>query len=456
MLLLAMLGLTLIAAARAKEARRKEAGSDETCPNEGCSASVFGSVGGIPTAPPDVMFRMKELYASDPAEDKVDTTIGAYRTDDGQPYVLPCVREAREALVAGSGGELRHEYLPIDGLPAFTKAAQGLLFDGIRDVVPHVATVQALSGTGALRLGFELLHAFLPTETVVFIPATTWPNHFNVVRDAGYGAHDKANPSAGPVRTYRYLDAGQRLDFDGLKADLAAAPRGAVVLLHLCAHNPSGVDLSPAQWEALAAVFADSGLVAFFDNAYQGFTGNTLEEDAYPLEAFGRAGVPLLCAQSFSKNFGLYGERTGALHVAAASAEEAEAVRSQLKGLIRPMYSNPPSVGARIVATVLGSEDLTASWHASLKEMTGRIMAMRAALRSRLEALTGDDWAHITEQIGMFSYTGLKKEHVVRLRDHSIYMAESGRMSMAGINSHNVEKTAAAIAEVLAEVAGTQ
>ncbi|KAJ8600978.1 hypothetical protein CTAYLR_006322 [Chrysophaeum taylorii] len=385
---------------------------------------------GVP--PADPILGLKVVFRQDPfTSSKIDLTVGAYRTNDGEPWVLPAVRVATERLLTAD-----HEYLPIDGLPAFTRATQRLMYG---DDVASAVTVQTLSGTGAVRLSLEFLKRFF--DAPLYLPRITWSNHFNIARDAGF-----ADP-----RTYAYLDdATSRLDFESMLADLDAAPDGSIVLLHLCAHNPTGVDLTLPQWEILADLFARKSLLPLFDSAYLGFATGDLDRDAKPFRLFFEKGLAPWACVSFSKNFGLYSERVGALH-ATVRVEERDAVLGHLKKIARAMYSNPPAFGARIVSTVLEDPDLYASWLDSLHVMSDRIFETRGLLRSHLENATRDhDWDHITSQIGMFCFTGLTKSQVLELREkHHVYMLDNGRVSMAGVNTRNVEPLAAAIAAVL-------
>ena len=400
-------------------------------------ASRWGAVE-VPAADP--ILGIKAQFLEDEEEDKINLSVGAYRDDEGKPWVLPPVKAARERL-AGPNATTEHEYLSIDGFGAYNAHAQSLLY-GPAEADHHVVTVQALSGTGAVRLAMEFLERHYPGPRVAMIPKVTWSNHWNIFKDAGWS----------DARPYTYLDAtGLQLDWPALVADLEAAPDGAVVLLHLCAHNPSGVDPSKDQWVELASLVKRKQLFPLFDSAYLGFATGDLDADAWPFRHFLNEGLAPWACVSFSKNFGLYSERTGAVHATVATPTEADAVRGHMKKVARAMYSNPPAFGARVVAEVLGDPQLKADWLDTLKVMSSRIGDMRTALKAKLDALdTGRDWSHITSQIGMFSYTGLKKSEVLKLRkDHHVYMLESGRVSMAGINTNNVDKLASAIAAVL-------
>lgn len=291
------------------------------------------------------------------------------------------------------------EYLPIEGLPQFRKATVELLFGNDSPAVQEgrVATLQALSGTGSLAVGAQFIAQFMPGATV-YISDPTWPNHKNIFTLAGV-----------PWKTYRYFDPTTvGLDFEGMLADIKAAPSGSIILLHACAHNPTGIDPTKEQWAAIADAIEASNHIAFFDVAYQGFASGSLDKDAYAPRYFASRGMELLVAQSYSKNLGLYGERVGALNVVASNKEAATKVLSQLKRLARAIWSNPPAHGARIVAEVVGNGELFDEWRGEMENMSGRIIAVRQVLRDHLERLNSSrDWKFITDQIGMFTYTGM-------------------------------------------------
>ena len=294
----------------------------------------------------------------------------------------------------------------------------------------RVATCQSLSGTGALTLAAHLIQRTLPGRAV-YCSSPTWENHGKVVADAGLGT----------LRSYRYWDAASRgLDIEGMLADLRSAPEGSIVLLHACAHNPTGVDPTRAQWESIADVCAERSLLPWFDVAYQGFASGDSDTDAWAVRYFVSRGFEALVCQSFAKNFGLYAERVGALHVVCAEESSAAAALSQLEAIARPMYSTPPAHGARIVAAVLGDAELAAEWRAQLAAAMARIVAMRAAVAAALAAKgTPGDWSHITRQIGMFSYTGLDRAQATRMvEDFHVYMLDSGRINVAGLNEATV------------------
>lgn len=336
---------------------------------------------------------------------------------------------------------LNKEYAPISGVDDFVKKARAFALGKSSPAITddRIASVQSLSGTGACRVIGDFYAKFVGQNAPFYLPAPSWGNHANIFKAAGLD-----------VRTYRYYDPKTLgLDFDGMCEDLAAAPDGSIVLLHACAHNPTGIDPTEAQWRELCSKIKSrgDGLSVFFDSAYQGFASGDAEKDAFSIRHFVDEGVPFALAQSFAKNFGLYGERVGVLSMVCADTDEATRVLSQLKILVRAMYSNPPVHGARIVATVLGDAELEAQWRGECKLMADRIIDMRAALKKAiLAAGSTKDWSHVTDQIGMFCYTGLNKEQVGRLRDEfHVYITGDGRVSMAGVTTGNVDYIANAI-----------
>lgn len=390
-------------------------------------------------APPDPLFDLIARYKADTFDKKVDLSVGAYRDDTGKPWVLPVVRKA-DRLIA-EDPNLDHEYLPIAGNAELTTAAAKLILGKSFDL-SRVASVQTISGTGANHTGGAFLRRFpVGKRLTLWLPDPTWGNHNGIFGALGYD-----------IKKYPYFDAKTRgLAFEQLLAALDGAQPGDVVLLHACAHNPTGVDPTQQQWRAIAEVVKKRGLYPFFDCAYQGFASGDLDNDAYAVRYFLDQGLDLLVCQSFSKNFGLYGERCGVLHIVSSDADTAKAVKTQLQRLSREEISNPPAYGSRIVARVLNSDDLFQQWVDDFKTMADRIILMRKQLRERLESLgTPGTWDHITNQIGMFSFTGLSKPQVDRLiSEFHIYLAANGRISMAGLNSHNVDYVARAINTVV-------
>jgi aspartate aminotransferase len=336
-------------------------------------------------------------------------------------------------------GKMDKEYAGISGVPEFTRASAQLAYGQDSPVLrdSRAAIVQSISGTGALRIGGAFLSRFHGSK-LILLPTPTWGNHGPIFRD-----------SVLQLGSYRYFDPKTLgLDLNGLLEDLKAAPAGSTVLLHACAHNPTGVDPTPEQWAQIAEVCRARSLFPFFDMAYQGFASGNPERDAQAVRSFVHSGLPVMVAQSYAKNFGLYGERVGALSLVCATKAEAEAVLSQLKIIVRPMYSNPPIHGARIVANILGDANLANLWAQEVDHMAQRIIGMRTRLRNLLEQKhrSAQSWRHITDQIGMFAYTGLKSDQVERLtREHHIYLTKDGRISIAGITEANVEHLASSI-----------
>ncbi|GLT48571.1 hypothetical protein SLA2020_221880 [Shorea laevis] len=395
--------------------------------------SVFGNV---VQAPEDPILGVTVAYNKDPSPIKLNLGVGAYRTEEGKPLVLNVVRKAEQMLV---NDETRvKEYLPIVGLAEFNKQSAKLIFGAESPAIQEkrVATVQCLSGTGSLRVGAEFLSKHYHVHTI-YIPQPTWGNHPKVFMMAGLS-----------VKSYRYYDPATRgLDFQGLLEDLGAAPSGAIVLIHACAHNPTGVDPTVEQWEQIRQLIRSKGLLPFFDSAYQGFASGSLDADAQSVRMFVADGGECLTAQSYAKNMGLYGERVGALSIVCKTADVATKVESQLKLVIRPMYSNPPIHGASIVATILKDSDMYNEWKVELKAMADRIISMRHQLFDALSAKgTPGDWSHIIKQIGMFTFTGLNSDQVAFMtKEYHIYMTSDGRISMAGLNSKKVPHLADAI-----------
>ena len=392
---------------------------------------------GVPMGPPDPILGLNEAFAKDTDKRKVNLGVGAYRDNNGQPLVLSSVRQAEEAVVAA---KMNKEYAGIAGVAGFVnhsmKFAYGdspQLKDGL------VVGMQALSGTGSCRMALDFFARFKGKDAVVWVPDPTWPNHNNMIKDAGM-----------QVKTYRYYDPATRgLAFGPFMDDLKAMPDGQIILFHSCAHNPTGVDPSPKQWSEIADLCAKKNHHAFMDTAYQGFASGNADIDGFSVREMLKKGVSTSCAQSFAKNFGLYGERVGAFSIVCANKDEKDRVESQLKILIRPMYSNPPIHGARIVEKILGTPELYSLWKGECKGMADRIIEMRKLLRKTVEANHKSKWTHITDQIGMFAYTGLTAPQCESMiKDHHIYMTKNGRVSMAGVFPGNVEYIGKAIAAV--------
>lgn len=394
----------------------------------------------VKQAPADAILGLTVGFKNDKNPKKCNLGVGAYRDDNGKPYVFPVVRKAEAKIVADMS--LDKEYAPIDGLADFNKGARGVLFGWNHPDVTsgRVVSAQTLSGTGALRVIAEFLKKFRPGPLYVSKP--TWGNHKAVFNAAGV-----------EVKEYTYFQPSNKgLNIEGMLKDLSTMPSGSAVMLHTCAHNPTGVDPTKEQWHQIAEVCKKNQLYPFFDTAYQGFTSGSLDDDAYGLRYFMSQGFEMVIAQSFAKIMGLYGERTGALHFVLPDTETAGRVLSQVKIVIRTSYSSPPKHGARIAAMVLNDEGLRAEWLANLKDVTKRMNDMRQALRAELERLnTPGDWSHITKQIGMFSFTGLTTAQVDKMvKERSIYMTKDGRISVCGVTTKNVAYIAESIKAVTA------
>ena len=398
-------------------------------------ASLFAAVD---MAPRDPILGLNEQYNADPNPAKVNLGVGVYFDESGKLPLLKCVAAAEKLIF----DTLKpHGYLPIDGIAAYDKAVQGLVFGADSAAVKdgRVATVQALGGTGGLKIGADFLQHLATrngNSPKVLISDPSWENHRALFTNAGF-----------TVETYPYYDAAQRgVNVDGMLTALNTAAAGTIVVLHACCHNPTGYDITPAQWAQVVSAVKARGLVAFLDMAYQGF-GDGIAEDGAVVAQFLDAGLDFFVATSFSKSFSLYGERVGALSVVCASKEEMTRVLSQLKIVIRTNYSNPPTHGAQIVATVLTTPVLRAMWEEELAGMRVRIKEMRALLQTKLVAAgSQQDASFITRQKGMFSYTGLAKPQMERLRnDYGIYGVDSGRICVAALNHGNIDAVVKAI-----------
>ncbi|KAJ5643248.1 aspartate aminotransferase [Penicillium longicatenatum] len=393
----------------------------------------------VPQGPPDAILGITEAFKADSFKEKINLGVGAYRDDKGKPYVLPSVRAAEDKVVASRSDK---EYAGITGIPAFTNAAAELAYGSDSAVLKEdrLVITQTISGTGALRIGGAFLERFYPGAKKVYLPNPSWANHGAVFKDSGL-----------EVEKYRYYNKDTiGLDFEGLVEDIKAAPNGSIILLHACAHNPTGVDPTQDQWRQISDVMKQKGHFAFFDMAYQGFASGNADLDAFAPRHFVKEGHNIALCQSFAKNMGLYGERVGAFSLVCESTEEKKRVESQIKILIRPFYSNPPIHGARVASTIMNDPALNEQWLGEVKGMADRIIEMRALLRKNLEQLgSKHDWSHITSQIGMFAFTGLKPEQMDALaKEHSVYATKDGRISVAGITSGNVQRLAESIFKV--------
>jgi len=397
--------------------------------------SLFTSV---ELAPRDPILGLNEQFAADANPNKVNLGVGVYFDENGKLPLLQCVQAAEKAMMATPKPR---GYLPIDGIAAYDDGVKKLVFGAESEPYRsgRVATVQGLGGTGALKIGADFLKHLNPTAKVL-ISDPSWENHRALFTQAGFA-----------VGTYRYYDAATRaLNFEGMLADLNAAAPGTIVVLHACCHNPTGYDISTAQWDQVIAAVKTRGLTPFLDMAYQGFAEG-IAEDGAVIGKFVAAGLTFFVSTSFSKSFSLYGERVGALSVLCADKDEAARVLSQLKIMIRTNYSNPPTHGGAVVATVLGDPALRAQWEQELAGMRTRIKAMRKKLVDGLKAAgVKQDMSFITTQIGMFSYSGLSKEQMVRLRNEfGVYGTDTGRMCVAALNEKNIDYVCQSIAKVM-------
>ncbi|MFM7342668.1 MAG: amino acid aminotransferase [Betaproteobacteria bacterium] len=397
--------------------------------------SLFNAVA---MAPRDPILGLNEQFAADTHPNKVNLGVGVYYDDQGKLPLLGCVLAAEKRMAEKPAPR---GYLPIDGIAAYDSAVKDLVFGSGSEPVRsgRVATVQALGGTGGLKIGADFLRHIQPGAKVL-ISDPSWENHRALFSNAGF-----------TVETYPYYDAQRRgVNFEAMLSALKAAPAGTIVVLHACCHNPTGYDIRAEQWDQVVAAVKAGGLVAFLDMAYQGF-GHGISEDGAVVGKFVAAGLDFFVSTSFSKSFSLYGERVGALSVLCQSKDEADRVLSQLKIVIRTNYSNPPTHGGAIVATVLGTPELRQQWEQELAGMRSRIKQMRQRLVDGLKAAgVKQDMGFITDQIGMFSYSDLNKDQMVRLRsEFGVYGTDTGRMCVAALNSRNIDHVCASIARVV-------
>lgn len=411
------------------------------------SKTIFNNVEQLPA---DALFGVKQRLSQDPREIKVDLGIGAYRDNNGKPWVLPSVHEAEKLIKEDPS--YNHEYLGIAGLTSLISGAAKVILgeDSPALQEQRVVSVQSLSGTGALHIAAKFLNKFC-SEKVVYLSQPTWANHTAIFETQGL-----------KTATYPYWNAATKsLDLEGYLNAIKDAPKGSVFVLHACAHNPTGLDPSKEQWVDILDALVKGDHIVLFDSAYQGFASGNLDNDAYAvrlgLEKLATVSPVLIC-QSFAKNVGMYGERVGCFHLVLPQQDSSidlasvkKAIASQLAKITRSELSNPPAYGAKIVSTILNTPKLTQQWHKDMITMSSRITKMRHALRDQLVKLaTPGTWDHIVEQCGMFSYTGLSSEMVRRLEEeHAVYMVSSGRASIAGLNDGNVTLVAEAIDEVV-------
>lgn len=392
----------------------------------------------VQTAPPDSILGLNEAFRNDPNPEKINLSVGVYKDENGITPVLKCVKQAEKRLLETENSK---SYLPIDGRPGYAKSVRELQFGADHEVLTakRAVTVQTPGGTGALRVAGDFLADSFPGRTL-WHSQPTWPNHPNIFTAAGI-----------PLKTYPYFDkATNGLAFAGMMEALKQAPKGDIVLLHGCCHNPTGIDPTPQQWKEIGDLIQENELLPLLDFAYQGF-GDGLSEDAAGLREIARPGQEMLICSSFSKNFGLYNERVGALTAVAGHEAEAIAVLSQLKKVIRSNYSNPPTHGAAVVETVLGDAELNTMWEEELAHMRDRINGIRKLFVDKISACGIDqDFSFIQKQKGMFSFSGLNQMQVDQLRNEmSIYIVGSGRINVAGISETNVDRLCEGIKKVL-------
>ncbi|KAJ9584919.1 hypothetical protein L9F63_020725, partial [Diploptera punctata] len=413
----------------------------------GCRASSWWS--NVEMGPPDAILGVTEAFKKDTNPKKINLGVGAYRDDDGKPYVLPSVLKAEERLTAK---KLDHEYAPIAGSAEFCNLSINLALGDDNEIAKNGlnATLQGISGTGSLRIGAAFLSKFFPGNKEVYLPTPSWGNHTPIFKHSGL-----------EVKQYRYYDPKTcGFDFQGALQDIAKIPENSIILFHACAHNPTGVDPKPEQWAEISKVVKQKKLFPFFDMAYQGFASGDTARDAQAVRLFYKRWTSnlfdaILCQEYGSLCHYLYlirslSERAGAFSLITESKDEAARTMSQLKILVRPMYSNPPIHGARIVTEILSDPGLKSQWLKELKGMADRIISVRAQLRDNLKKEGSQrDWSHITDQIGMFCFTGMNQQQAERLiKDFSIYLTKDGRISMAGVTSKNVAYLAHGMHEV--------
>jgi len=396
--------------------------------------SLFGAV---EMAPRDPILGVTEAFVADPNTNKVNLGVGVYNDDTGKLPLLECVKQVEREMSARAAAR---NYLPIDGIAAYDKAAQVLVFGADSELARtgRIVTIQALGGTGALKIAADFIRRVSP-EAKVWISDPSWENHRALFEHAGFA-----------VNTYRYYDAATHgLDFAGMMAAIDTIPAGDVIVLHACCHNPTGVDPTDEQWTTIIERVRAKALVPILDLAYQGF-GDGIDADASVVRRFAATPGAFFVASSFSKSFSLYGERVGALSIVTADTQESARVLSQVKRTARTNYSSPPTHGGQIVAAVLSSPDLRHVWEKELAEMRDRIRAMRRQFVDQLKSRVDRDFSFVLRQRGMFSYSGLTKQEVQALREkYSVYTIDTGRICIAALNSRNIEYVAGAIADVL-------
>lgn len=383
--------------------------------------------------PADPIFGLLTAFNQDPNPNKISLAAGTYKDDDNKPYILQCVRKAQEIHLKS---KFDNEYLGIEGHHSFIKNSIKVAYTENNNSLKNgeIAAIQTLSGTGALYIGMKFLADCYKVSDTIMIPDPTWPNHNGVAALAGL-----------KVKKYRYYDnKNYKLDISGLLEDLDKAPNGTIVLLHSCAHNPTGMDPNHDQWNEIFKILKKKQHLPFFDNAYQGFASGDLDKDAWVIRNYSADGNRMLLAQSYAKNFGLYGQRVGCFSLVCQSKDETDTIMGHLKLIARRMYSNPPKYGAQLVDIVLNDPSLYNSWKEDLILMSSRIKDMRFALYNNIiKKNSNRPWDHIINQIGMFAYTGLTKDQVLKIRkEDAIYFTDDGRISISGLNTKNVMKVA--------------
>jgi len=398
------------------------------------SKSLWDSIEPVPDDP---ILGMITKFNEDKFPNKVNISVGAYRDENGKPYTLKCVKKSIEKYVKDN---VNHEYIPMGGDETFINYAIRVAYGDDFKYLNRVAACQSISGSGALEIGQCFLKKFYPYEKVMYYTTPTWANHIAICKGTGL-----------EIGEYRYYDPKTRdVDFEGMCEDLENLEEHSMVLFHACGHNPTGVDLSHEQWEKVLKIVIKKEILPLFDMAYQGFVSGDLNEDAFAVRLFANSGINMLVAQSFAKNFGLYGERIGCLSVLTQNEKQKVAIKQNLAKIVRSKYSSPPKFGAMIINNILSNDELKKEWLEEIKMMAKRIIDMRVALKTKLEEIGSKlDWSHIVKQRGMFAFTGLTPEQCDRLREEfHIYTIRSGRISIAGLNPSNVDYVAKAFHEV--------
>jgi aspartate aminotransferase len=391
----------------------------------------------IEKAPDDPILGMNWEFAKDPSPQKINISVGAYKDENGNPYILKCVKKA---IAQYAKNDVNHEYLPMGGDPVFIQNAVKFVYKSDFKYLNRIAAVQSLSGSGGLRIGQRFLFNFYPYRKKIYFSNPTWSNHYAIAKGANLETGE-----------YRYYDPKTKgVDFDGMVEDFKNLEDNSIVLFHACAHNPTGADLSHEQWKKILEIVKEKEILPFFDMAYQGFASGDVDEDAFAIRLFANEGINMILAHSFSKNIGMYGERIGCLSIMTQNEEEKIAVQSNLVKIIRSEYSCPPKFGAVIVNAILSDEVLKKEWLEELKTMAKRIKDNRIAFKNKLiEVGSKLNWDCIVKQKGMFAFSGLTPEQCDRLKnEYHIYVVRNGRISIAGLNSKNMDYVAKAIHEI--------